>query len=60
MENHQLDLANKLYQEYRDRCFWHCPRDLVITNELIPFVIKGLQLHGGREGYIKSKALQLD
>jgi hypothetical protein len=54
----RLDLANQLYREYHTRCFWHCARDLVITEELIPFVIKGLRTHGGRRGFILSGKLQ--
>jgi hypothetical protein len=51
-------LANQLYREYHTRCFWHCPRDLVITEDLIPFVVKGLRTHGGRRGFIRSGKLQ--
>jgi hypothetical protein len=29
----RLELANRLYREYHTRCFWHGPRDLVITDE---------------------------
>jgi len=31
----RLELANGLYREFRTRCFWHSPPDLV-TEELIP------------------------
>ena len=54
----RLELANRLYREYRTRCFWHCPPDLVITEELIPFVVKGLRAHGGRRGFILSGRLR--
>lgn len=48
----RLELANQLYREYHTRCFWHCPRDLDITEDLILFVIKGLRTHGGRRGFL--------
>ncbi len=48
----RLELANQLYQEYHGRCFWHRPRDLVITEELIPLVADGLRKHGGHRGFI--------
>lgn len=51
-EIERLELANQLYREFHTRCFWHSPRDLVITEELIPFVIKGLRQNGGRRGFI--------
>jgi hypothetical protein len=47
----RLELANFLYREFQNRCFWHCPRDLVISEELIPFVVKGLRTHGGHRGF---------
>ncbi len=53
----RLELANRLYLEYRMRCFWHCPPDLVITEDLIPFVAKGLRHHGGRQGFILAAKL---
>jgi hypothetical protein len=54
----RLDLANQLYREFYARCFWHCPRDLVVTEELIPLVVKGLRDHGGRRGFILSAQLK--
>jgi hypothetical protein len=56
--NERLELANQLYREYHARCFWHCRRDLEITEELIPFVVKGLRAHGGRRGFILSGKLR--
>lgn len=54
----RLELANRLYRQYHTRCFWHSPRDLVITEDLIPFVVKGLRTHGGRRGFILAGKLQ--
>jgi hypothetical protein len=53
----RLELANRLYRQYHALCFWHSPRGLVITEELIPFVAKGLRNHGGRRGFILSGKL---
>jgi hypothetical protein len=53
-----LAFANRLYREYHTRCFWHCPRDLVITAELLPLVVKGLRAHGGRRGFILAGQLR--
>jgi len=57
-QNERLELANQLYREYHTRCFWHAPRDLVITEDLIPFVVKGLRTHGGHRGFIASGKLR--
>jgi hypothetical protein len=53
-----LELANRLYREFHGQCFWHSPRELVITAELVPFVAKGLRTDGGRRGFLL--AAQLD
>jgi hypothetical protein len=54
----RLELANRLFREFHTRCFWHCPRDLVITEDLLPLVVKGLRQHGGRRGFILSGKLR--
>ena len=54
----RVELAQRLYREYRTACFWHCKPDLVITESLIPFVIKGLRDNGGRKAFLASAALQ--
>jgi hypothetical protein len=54
----RLELANLLYREFQSRCFWHSPRDLVITEDLIPFVVKGLRTHGGHRGFKLAGKLQ--
>jgi hypothetical protein len=54
----RLELANQLYREYHTRCFWHSPHDLVITEELLPFVVKGLRTYGGRRGFMLAGMLR--
>jgi hypothetical protein len=49
--NDATAFAAELSRAYHTRCFWHSPRDLDITPDLIPFVVKGLQSHGGHEGW---------
>jgi hypothetical protein len=56
----RLELAKRLYREYHARCFWHSPRDLVISEDLIPLVIRGLRKHGGRRGFILAGQLRRD
>jgi hypothetical protein len=56
----RIELANRLFQEYHARCFWHSPRDLVITEDLIPLVVQGLRKHGGRRGFILSGRLRCE
>jgi hypothetical protein len=50
-ETARLALARALFEEFHARCFWHSPRSLEITLELIPFVAQGLRANGGRVGF---------
>ncbi|CAN5135857.1 hypothetical protein BH10PLA2_BH10PLA2_10960 [soil metagenome] len=54
----RVELANQLFREFRTQCFWHSPPDLVVTEELVPFVIKGLRKYGGRRGFLLAGELQ--
>jgi hypothetical protein len=54
----RLSLAKELYRAYHTRCFWHCPPELEITEDLIPFIVKGLRTHGGRRGFILASRLK--
>jgi hypothetical protein len=50
--NERLELATRLFREFHTPCSRHSRRDLVITEDLIPFVVKGLRWYGGRRGFI--------
>jgi hypothetical protein len=54
----RLELARKLFQRFHAQCFWHSPRDLAITEDLIPFVEKGLRTNGGRRCFVLSGKLR--
>jgi hypothetical protein len=54
----RLELARELFQEYHALCFWNAPRDLDITEENVPFVVKGLRLYGGHAGFRLSGKLR--
>ena len=56
-KDRRVEIAQRLYREYRTTCFWHCKPDLVITESLIPFVVKGLRNNGGRTAFMASAAL---
>jgi hypothetical protein len=47
----RLALAQRAYREFRIQCFWSYRPDLVITEDKIPFVIRGLRKYGGHKGY---------
>jgi hypothetical protein len=54
----RLELARALFAEFYAQCFWHSPRDLEITEDRIPFVIKGLRANGGHRGFKLAGLLQ--
>ena len=47
----RLELARKAFKEFYAQCFWSYRQDTEITEEKIPFVIRGLREHGGLAGY---------
>ena len=47
----RLELARRAFKEFYAQCFWSYRDDLDITEEFIPFVIRGLCEHGGMAGY---------
>lgn len=47
----RLALARRAFKEFYAKCFWSYRDDLEITEEFIPFVIRGLREHGGMAGY---------
>jgi hypothetical protein len=53
----RLELANRLFREFYASCFWHCPPDLLITEDRLPLVVKGLRAHGGRKGLLAAARL---
>ncbi len=54
----RVELAQKLFNEYYARCFWHWRPDLKVTVDTIPSVVKGLCAHGGRQGMLAASKLQ--
>jgi hypothetical protein len=47
----RVELAREAFKGFYARCFWSYREDLEITEEFIPFVIRGLRQHGGMAGY---------
>jgi hypothetical protein len=52
-----VKLARELFKEYYASCFWHMKPDLIVTEAMIPLVIKGLRAHGGRRGFLAAAQL---
>jgi hypothetical protein len=53
----RLELARQAFKDFHALCFWSYREDAEITEEKIPFVIRGLREHGGLAGYRKAAEL---
>jgi hypothetical protein len=53
----KVELARQLFHQFYARCFWHLKPDLEITEPTIALIVKGLQTHGGREGFLAAARL---
>jgi len=47
----RLELARQAFKDFYAQCFWSYRADAEITEDKIPFVIRGLREHGGLAGY---------
>ena len=47
----RLELARKAFRDFHVQCFWSYREETEITEDKIPFVIRGLREHGGLAGY---------
>lgn len=53
----KLALANRLYREYRTICYWHMKPELIVTEKILPSIIDGLRIYGGRKGALEAARL---
>jgi hypothetical protein len=53
----KVELANRLFREYYTSCFWHMKPDLVVTEAMIPVIVRGLRTYGGRRGMLAAAEL---
>jgi hypothetical protein len=47
----RLELARKAFKDFYAQCFWSADPGLVVEEQHIPLIIRGLRLHGGHKGY---------
>jgi hypothetical protein len=57
-KNTLVERAQQLYKQYYGSCFWHMNPNLVVTEEMLPAIIKGLRLHGGRNAFLAADQLE--
>jgi hypothetical protein len=54
----RIELARRLYREFYAACFWHLKPDLVVSEQVIPIILRGLRAHGGRRGLLAAAQLK--
>jgi hypothetical protein len=54
----RIELARRLYREFYAACFWHLNPDLVVSEETIPIILRGLRTYGGRRGFLAAAQLE--
>lgn len=52
-----LELAQKLFEDFYIECFWFWKRNHKVVQEDIPNIIKGLRIYGGHRGFKLSAKL---
>ena len=48
---HRLELARQAFKEFFAQCFWSSDPHREITEQDIPFIVRGLRYYGGHNGY---------
>lgn len=51
-EAERLQLAARAFREFYAECFWYLRPDLSIDASVLPEIVRGLRLHGGRRGFL--------
>ena len=49
--------ARRALQEFHSQCFWYLRRDMAVTLDDIPEIIRGLRRNGGRRGFLVAARL---
>ncbi len=53
----RLALAKEQFRIKYASCFWYMPRDLVISEEMLPSIARALRKNGSREDYLIARSL---
>ena len=49
--------ARRAFRALHAQCFWYLRRDLVITLDDVPEIVRGLRRHGGAKGFLAAARL---
>ena len=49
--------ARRALREYHAQCFWYLRRDMKVTLDDVPEIVRGLRQNGGRKGFLVAAKL---
>ena len=49
--------ARKAFRAFHAQCFWFMREDMEVTLSDIPEIVRGLQMNGGRQGFLLATKL---
>lgn len=49
--------ARRAFRAFKERCFWWCDPQMVVTLADVPWVAEQLRKHGGREAWLVAERL---
>ena len=52
--------ARRAFREFHAQCFWYMRRDMTVTLDDLPEIIRGLRQNGGRRGFLVAARLSSD
>ncbi|HMO05250.1 MAG TPA: hypothetical protein PKC67_12355 [Kiritimatiellia bacterium] len=50
--------ARRAFRDYQHEVFWSAPKDLVVREEQVPFIIATMKREGGRAIYERARKIQ--
>jgi len=53
----RLREARRAFRKFHAQCFWYMREDMDLTLEDIPEIVRGLQQHGGHQGFLLAAKL---
>lgn len=49
--------AGRAFREFHAQCFWHLRKDMKVTLDDLPEIVRGLRQNGGRRGFLLAARL---
>lgn len=53
----QIKEAQDAFNKFYAQCFWYMRKDMDVTEDDLPEIIRGLRCYGGRQGFLLADKL---